>query len=555
LNIEKVIQEDRQAKLTVEYSQEEFEGLKRRAAKKISSNTKIPGFRPGRVPYQVVVNRFGEDSIIQEAIDILLETDYSKILEEAEIKPSGAGNLEAIESYDPPKLVFFVPLEPEIDLGDYREIRIPFEPEDFDISEVDRYIMSLRRNSATITPANRPAEVEDLVYFSLSGEFLNPGENEEAVITDNSPQQVVIPNEDESSTTEWPYPGFARALLGVKSGDVKEMQHTYSEDYPDEDYQGKTAIYTVEVQSVKALEIPEFDDDFVQSMGTYETPEDFREAIEAQMQEEHDENYEQEYFNAIVNEIIENASIAYPPQMLEHEEEHVLEDIKSRLEKQNLDFPTFLKLRNTDEEKFMVEEVKPAAKQRLERSLVIDTLVDAEGLKLDQELFNDQINIVMGEIFQSGNYEEMQKQLGKDEFSRAISMEGLSRTINTQLKNRLILISKGLPIPNEDEIDIAEAVEGDDDTLTKGDAEVADAQNETDQTENGELTESSDSMALVENAAAIKAEPKESISDEPEIAIVEQNDDSVEIPEISDMSEENDPGEESDQETDSANNT
>ncbi len=460
MNIEKVIQDDRQAKLTVEYTAEEFEGFKRRAAKKISKNAKIPGFRPGKAPYAVIVNHYGEGAIVQEALDLLIDDDYPKILKEAEVEPAGVGNLETIETLDPPKFILFVPLEPEIDLGDYREIRKDYEMEAFDTATVENYITQLRRNSATIVPAERAAQAEDLVYFTLSGEFLNPGESEEATITDKTPQQVIIPGEDEQDGDEWPYPGFSRALLGVQAGDVKELQHTYPEDYEDEEFQGKTAMFTVEVQSIKALELPELDEDFIQSMGNFESPEDFREKLEENMRAEHEQQYELEYFNAVLGEIIENATLNYPPQMLEHEKEHVLEDIKSRLENQNLDFETYLKLRNTDEETFIEEEVNPVAKQRLERSLVVDALIEAEQLNLDKELFNQQINVVMNDIFRSGQAEQIQKEMGNEEFSRMISMEGVSRTMNTQLRNRLKLIGTGQPIPDPSEMEEAvEAVE------------------------------------------------------------------------------------------------
>ena len=464
MNIEKVIQEDRQAKLTVEYSSEEFEGFKRRAAKRISKNAKIPGFRPGKAPYQVVVNHYGDGAIVQEAIDLLIDEEYTKILKEAEIEPSGVGNLESLDNFDPPKFVLYVPLEPEINLGDYREIRKAYELAEFEISTVDDFITNLRRNSATIIPAEHPAEVGDLVYFNLSGEFLNPGEDEDATITDKTPQQVIIPSEDRISETEWPYPGFSRMLLGVNGGDVKEYQYTYPGDHEEEDYQGKTAVFTAEVQSVKALELPEFDEEFVQTLGNYETADDFRAALEERMRAEHEETYESDYINALLSEITENASLDYPPQMLAHEEEHVLEDIKSRLENQKLDFETYLKLRDTDEETFIAEEVRPVAQQRLERSLVVDALIEAEGLKLDKDLFNEQVSGVMSEIFQSGKVEDLKKEMGNDEFSRMISMEGFSRTMNTQLRNRLKLIGTGQPIPEadetlEDETDDAEEVE------------------------------------------------------------------------------------------------
>lgn len=451
MKIEKELQEDRQAKLTVEYTQEAFEGFKRRAAKKIAKSTKIPGFRPGKAPYQVIVNHYGEGAILQEAIDILLDDDYAKMLDEAELEPSGPGNLESIESYDPPRFVFMVPLEPEVNLGDYREIRKAYELEEFDVKEVEQFIENMRRNAATIIPSEEAAGEGDLVYFTLSAEFLNPAEDEDASITDKTPQQVVIPTEAEESYQEWPYSGFARTLLGVKAGEVKEFQHTYSEDHEDEEYRGKTAVFTVEVQSVKKLELPEFDEDFVKTLGNYDTPEAFKENIEARLREEHQNNYDQTYFDALLKEITEGAEINYPPQMLEHEEEHVLEDIKTRLQNQKMEFDTYLKLRETDEAAFVEKEVRPVAKERLERSLIVDTLIEQEGLKLDEKKLKATINQVLTEVFYSGNADEMQKEMGNEAFSRAISMEGVQRTMNDQLMERLKLIATGQPIPAESE--------------------------------------------------------------------------------------------------------
>jgi len=451
VKIEKVIKQDRQAALTVEYASEEFEGFKRRAAKKISKNSKIPGFRPGKAPYQVIVNQFGEGAILQEAIDMLLDEDFSKMLKEAELEPSGPGDLEKIETYDPPKFVFTIPLEPEVDLGEYREIRKDYQPEDFDEAEVEKFIDRMRRNSATIIPSEHPAQEGDLVYFNLSGEFLNPAENEDAMITDKTPQQAIIPTQGEETENEWPYPGFATALIGINEGESRELQHTYPDDDENEEYRGKTAVFTVEVQSVKTLELPEFDEDFVQSMGDYESPEDFRKVIDARLREEHQNQYDENYFNNLLDAITQQAKLNYPPQMLAHEEEHILEDIKTRLENQKMDFETYLKLRGVEEGQFIADEVTPIAKQRLERSLIVDSLIDAEKLKLDQDILKENINDVMSEVIYSGNAESMQKQMGKEAFTRAISMEGVQRTMNTQLQNRLKLIATGQPIPEEAE--------------------------------------------------------------------------------------------------------
>jgi len=237
----------------------------------------------------------------------------------------------------------------------------------------------------------------------------------------------------------------------VKAGEVKEFQHTYPEDHEDEEYRGKTAVFTVEVQSVKKLELPDFDEDFVKTLGNYDSPEAFKENIETRLREEHQNAYDQTYFDALLKEITEGAEINYPPQMLEHEEEHVLEDIKTRLQNQKMEFETYLKLRETDEATFVEKEVRPVAKERLERSLVVDTLIEQEALKLNQEKLKTTINQVLTEVFYSGNADEMQKEMGSEAFSRAISMEGVQRTMNDQLMERLKLIATGQPIPEDEE--------------------------------------------------------------------------------------------------------
>ncbi len=510
MNIEKELLEDRQAKLTVDYSEKEFEGFKIRAAKRIAKNAKIPGFRPGKAPYNVIVNHYGENIIIEEAIDVLLDDDYGKILEQAEVEPSEQGSLETIESYDPPKLVFMIPLEPEIDLGEYREIRKPYELEEFDVNNVDDFITNLRRNSATIVPADHPAKEGDLVYFNLSGKFVDVEDDEEATITDKTPQQAIIPAKGDASEQEWPFSGFARELIGIEGGAAKEIKHTFADDYETEDYRGKSAVFTVEAQSVKELELPELDEEFIKTMGDYETPEDFRKAIEENLRSEHQESYDRDYFNELMAEIIENATLNFPPQMLAHEEKHVLEDIKSRLENQKINFETYLKLRDTDEETFMKEEVQPAARQRLERSLVTDALIEAEGLKLDQDMLKEQVNGVMTEVFYSGNFQEMQKQMGKEEFSRAISMAGVQRTINTQLENRLKLIATGQPIPeekvDEEEADSEDSEKSPEKEGTDEDDLEAVESDQTDAAEEALVDEEQENEEAPENPAADESE-------------------------------------------------
>ena len=127
MKIEKTIEENHEAKLVVEVEPEKMETYKRRAARKISERGKIPGFRPGKAPYEMVVRTFGEQAIIEQAVDNFVDAEYSNILKEADVEPGASGMLEKIDSLEPPKLTFRVPLAPEINLDDYRSIRLPYK--------------------------------------------------------------------------------------------------------------------------------------------------------------------------------------------------------------------------------------------------------------------------------------------------------------------------------------------------------------------------------------------------------------------------------------------
>ena len=140
MKIDKTIEENHEAKLMVEIDPELMDKYKRRAARKISERGKIAGFRPGKAPYDMVVRTYGEQSIIEQAVDFLIDSEYSNILQEAGVNPGAAGSLESIDSLEPPKFTFRVPLAPEVDLGDIHSLRMPYEWSAPDDAEVDKAI-------------------------------------------------------------------------------------------------------------------------------------------------------------------------------------------------------------------------------------------------------------------------------------------------------------------------------------------------------------------------------------------------------------------------------
>ena len=200
--------EDHQVKVTVEVEADLLEEAKRNAARKLSRRVKIPGFRPGKAPYQVVLRQFGEAAIMEDAIELLIEEVYPKVIEEASIKPYGPGSLENIVSTEPPVLEFVIPLDAEVKLGDYTNIQKPYEPEEVSEEQIDEVIKNLQDRQAILEPVERSAEEGDVVTLSISGERKLTEADEDPVLVADYEKQVLVLPEGEEDDKEWPYPGF-----------------------------------------------------------------------------------------------------------------------------------------------------------------------------------------------------------------------------------------------------------------------------------------------------------------------------------------------------------
>ena len=121
----KTFTDDHEVRVRAEFEQETLEGFKRKAARKIAQKTHIPGFRPGKAPYAMVVGHVGEAALLEEAIDLMLNEVYPQVLEQENIEPYGPGNLEDILSQEPPIFEFVIPLSPETELGDVENLKKP----------------------------------------------------------------------------------------------------------------------------------------------------------------------------------------------------------------------------------------------------------------------------------------------------------------------------------------------------------------------------------------------------------------------------------------------
>ncbi len=373
--------DDHQVNLTLELDAQELERAKRRVAREYARRIKIPGFRPGKAPYEVVVRKVGEATIQQEAIEALLDEYYPKALEEADIKPYGPGSLEEIVSTDPPVFKLLVPLAVDIDLGDYRSVRLPYEPPQVEDEEVDQVLDSYRQMFATLEPVDRPAEVGDVVYVNVEA-YEEGNEDGEPLFADMNHPLLI---EKEPREGEWPYPGFPEAFEGAQVGDTKTLVYTYPEDADDEDLRGKTVVFKAEVTEIKARSVPELDDEFVKNLGDeIESAEQLRELVRADLQQRKQAAYDNEYLEKMLDAIIEQATLKYPPQVVDDEVNARMDEYKQEAERRGQTWEEYLQARGVDEET-LAAEVREEVEPYVRRRLVLSAIAEEENLEIDEK--------------------------------------------------------------------------------------------------------------------------------------------------------------------------
>ncbi len=442
MKIETQPREDHQVTLIVDIEPQRMEGAKHRAARQISERTKIPGFRPGKVPYDVAVRYLGEERIDQEAIDLLLDEIYPEVLKEAKVEPSGPGSLDEVKSLNPPKFVLTVPLAPTVDLGRYRSIRLPYEWQEPDEDKVTEAVEELRRMYSKTETVERPIQEGDFVLIDLKGVKEKAAEGE-APIMDRPGYPVFIrpePKED-----DWPFPGFSKELVGLEKDAARTFSHKYEKDFKDESLRGLTIQFEIKVKIVRGATLPALDDEFAKMAGPFENLQALRDAVRANLSAQSKVEYDDTYFVQLMDKIKEKATIKYPPQMVDHELEHVMQDLTARLAEQGLDMEAYLKTRQMDQEKFAAEEARPAAVKRLERSLIMEEVMRKEKIEVNEEMLNSTFQQTWSEFRSSADFARLMK--GKNNPPKrlldAVAMESANRAITQRTLDRLKEIATG----------------------------------------------------------------------------------------------------------------
>ncbi|HDQ71963.1 MAG TPA: trigger factor [Chloroflexi bacterium] len=424
--------ENRRLRVIVEMDEEQTQKAMRRTARHISKQVKIPGFRKGKAPYDVVIRRFGEDVVRQEAVEKLAEQVFKDALEQEEIVPYAPGALEEID-YDPVTYTFTISLPPEVDLGDYRDYRRDYPAVKVHDAELQETLEDIREEYVILEFVERPAELGDEVIIdadilTLAGEPL-ASESELSLVMD--PQR------------SGQLPGIVEALVGMAPEEERTFNLTLPDDFQDAAMQGEEVTIIVEMLAVYERTLPDIDDDLARTTGNYETLEALKEYLREDLLEDAQKRSEHQYTEQVLEDIYEMATVEFPPEALEEELDQAVTETEKRIKREmRLSLDDFLRIQNLTLEELR-EEMKPQVTQQLKRALMLGKVVYQEGLHVSSEEIEVRIEEMSAQY--KSRTEQVRAKLQTEEEREKIR----NKLYTEKAIDRLVAIAKGEAPPLE----------------------------------------------------------------------------------------------------------
>lgn len=366
--------------MTIEVETERLDQAREKAVKKLAPRAKVPGFRPGKAPAAMVRRYFGEERILDEALDDLVPVIYREAVEADEsIDPIARPRL-VVETTEPLVVKATIPVRPSVELGDYKSVRVAPEAIVVEDSRVDDTLTALRRRAATLEPIEREIAWRDIVRIDVSAQV-----DEETLVEQQEAEIQLIEERDVL------FPGFEEQLLGHKKGDSFEFDLPVPEDIQVEKFAGKTARFSVNVLETKEEVLPDLDEEFAKAVGEgFESIDALRERIADDIRKVEEEQRDNRYHDEILGQLVDQATIEFPPVMLESEVERLLHDQAGHRE-HGPELERYLDWIGKTEDEAR-EELKPIADTRLRRSLVLSQVAEAEDIRAGDDEIDAEID-------------------------------------------------------------------------------------------------------------------------------------------------------------------
>ena len=342
---------------------------------KLAKTVKVDGFRPGKAPLEQAKKHIDPMKVIDGAIDSLLPSLYDEVLREEGLKPYAQPHVDVTKLSDTElEVKFVIVTAPEVELGQYKGLKVGKEKVKVSKEDVEESIDLLRAQSASLALKEGEAALGDTVVMDFEGftdgVAFDGGKAENHELELGSHQFI---------------PGFEEQLVGHKAGEEFEIEVTFPENYV-ESLKGKKATFKIKLHEVKQKMLPELNDDLVKELeiADVHTVEELRAFKEAELRERRENESKRAYINKVIDEIAKNSKIDIPHEIIESQMEHTMQQMQQRLQQSGLTLEQYLSIIGQTEEQFK-DQLHENAHREAANYFILEAVVKAESLVVTDE--------------------------------------------------------------------------------------------------------------------------------------------------------------------------
>ncbi len=449
MNIQTERLENHNARFTVTLENSQLDQAKQQAARKLSQKYNIPGFRKGKAPYSVVQRFFGEAPILEDAIEILGNDVYKQALDESGIAPYAPGQLDDFKAEPQPTFIFIVPLQPTVDLGDYRSLRMDYTEPVVEDSQVDKAMRQLQEDQALYEESTNPVEMGNRVTMELYGKIAaeeaeaaeaehthvegeehdhdhvegeehdHDHEHAEGEVHDNELEHTHAEGEEHGhdhdhglggnefihehdavmvlrDENEEPAPGFRQAILGAALDEERTFELEYPEDEKEyEEYAGKKAEFKVKIKKIENVTMPSLNDDLAARITEKEEKPlsllELRVRTRENLQESTAQQAKSNFAGEALDALVDRATVAFPEEMVEDQTESYLERLDQDFRRQGLTLEDYMRITNKTKDQLKAD-YREIAVKNLKRALVLREIRQSETIDIPESAIDAEID-------------------------------------------------------------------------------------------------------------------------------------------------------------------
>lgn len=364
--------------LTIEITKAEFEAAKDKAFKKTGKNITVPGFRKGKAPRKMIEKLYGEGVFFEEAFNIIYPDAMEMAVEKSGIKPVGRADVDLGDPAEEGGLTIIakVPVEPEVELGEYKGIEVEKETVKVLQADVKAELNRMAQRNARTETVERKAKKNDTVDIDFEG------------FVDGVPFEGGKAEHHELTLGSGAFiPGFEDQLIGCKAGDEKDVVVTFPEEYHAKELAGKEAIFKCKVHKVEETILPEIDDEFAKDVSdTCETLDDLKKEITERLKAERQEAADNAFEEKVLDAVIDGMKADIPAAMIDAQVDTIVQDFGYRLQMQGMGLEQYLKMTGTEMGAFRAM-FQSQAERQVKTRLALQKVVELEGITVsDKEL-------------------------------------------------------------------------------------------------------------------------------------------------------------------------